>query len=159
HGVALCYTEISCHSKVMARNISSHDAELIEEYCHNLAHAMNRSEHTIRPYRSDLTGLPSDLQAARSLENDQNSIFRQITLADLRNWLAQLTHHGMSRTTLARKTTSVRQFMAWLVRHGIREDNPAARLVAPKTASHLPDTLSQAQMRQALEDLQAKVSP
>ncbi|MGO1961400.1 MAG: tyrosine recombinase XerC [Yaniella sp.] len=143
----------------MASNISSHDAELIEEYCHHLAHEMNRSEHTIRSYRSDLTGLASDLQSAPSRENDQNSIFRQITLADLRNWLAQLTHHGMSRTTLARKTTSVRQFMAWLVRHGIREDNPAARLVAPKKASHLPDTLSQAQMRQALEDLQAKVSP
>ncbi|MDN6358457.1 tyrosine-type recombinase/integrase, partial [Yaniella sp.] len=30
---------------------------------------------------------------------------------------------------------------------------------APKKASHLPDPLSQAQMRQALEDLQAKVSP
>lgn len=142
----------------MARNISSQDAELIEEYCHHLSHEMNRSVHTIRSYRSDLTGLVSDLQAAFSSESYETSIFRQITLDDLRNWLAQLTRHGMSRTTLARKSTSVRQFMAWLVRQGIRDDDPAARLVASKKASHLPDTLSQAQIRQALEDLQAKAS-
>lgn len=142
----------------MASNISSQDAELIEEYCHYLAHEKNRSEHTIRSYRSDLTGLASDLQSASSREKDQSSIFRHITLDDLRNWLAQLTRHGISRTTLARKTTSVRQFMAWLVRQGTREDDPAARLVASKKASHLPDTLSQAQIRQALEDLQAKAS-
>src|SRR5690625_4524377 len=142
----------------MASNISTQDAELIEEYCHHLAHEMNRSEHTIRSYRSDLTGLASDLQSAPSQANEHNSIFRKLILDDLRNWLAQLTRHGMSRTTLARKSTSVRQFMAWLVRQGIREDDPAARLVAPKKASHLPDTLSQGQMRQALEGLQAQVS-
>src|SRR5699024_4275332 len=100
----------------MASNISTQDAELIEEYCHHLAHEMNRSEHTIRSYRSDLTGLASDLQSAPSQANEQNSIFRQLTLDDLRNWLVQLTRHGMSRTTLARKSTSMRQFMSRLFR-------------------------------------------
>ncbi|WP_022871649.1 tyrosine recombinase XerC [Yaniella halotolerans] len=139
-----------------ASSTSSQDAELIEEYCYHLAHELNRSEHTIRSYRSDLTGLASDLQSVPAQETD--SIFRQLTLDDLRQWLGQLTRHGMSRTTLARKSTSVRQFMAWLVRQGIREDDPAARLVASKKASHLPDTLSQAQMRQALEGLEVRVS-
>lgn len=141
----------------MVDNISSQDAELIEEYCHHLAHEMNRSDHTIRSYRSDVTGLASDLGSGASAEQNHQSVFRSVTLEQLRDWLAQLTRHGISRTTLARKTTSVRQFMTWLVRQGIREDNPAARLVTSKTSTHLPDTLSQEQMREALQALQEKI--
>lgn len=141
----------------MASNISSQDAALIDEYCHHLEHEMKRSNHTIRSYRSDLIGLASDMQSVSASELDQLSVFRELGLEDLRTWLGQLTRHGMSRTTLARKSTSVRQFMAWLVRQGIRGDDPAARLVASKKSSHLPDTLSQAQIRQALDSLQSKV--
>lgn len=142
----------------MVSNISSQDAELIEEYCHHLAHEMNRSEHTIRSYRSDLMGLASDIQSGTTPENNLMPVFRSVTLEDLRNWLAQLTRHGISRTTLARKSAAVRQFMAWLVRQGIRTDDPAARLVTSKKASHLPDTLTQAQIRQAFDNLQAKAT-
>lgn len=142
----------------MVDNISSQDAELIEEYCHHLAHEMNRSDHTIRSYRSDVTGLASDLGSGASAEQNHQSVFRSVTLEQLREWLAQLTRHGISRTTLARKTTSVRQFMAWLVRQGIREENPAARLVTSKTSTHLPDTLSQDQIREALQGLQEKIT-
>ena len=142
----------SCHSKDMAADISPQDFELIEEYCHYLQYEMNRSAHTIRSYRSDLTGLASDLQ--KSPEADElPAVFRDATLDDFRAWLAQLTQHGMSRTTMARKTTAVRQFMGWLMRQGIREDNPAARLMTSKQTSHLPDTLSQRQVRQALDAL------
>ena len=140
----------------MSANISSQDAELIDEYCHHLEHEMNRSRHTIRSYRSDLIGLASDLQTTTPDYETLSPVFSAVTLEQLRNWLAQLTRHGMSRVTLARKITSVRQFMSWLVRQGIREDNPAARLLASKTASHLPDTLSQAQIREVLEYLQAR---
>ena len=140
----------------MSENISSQDAELIEEYCHHLEHEMNRSAHTIRSYRSDLIGLASDLQTVTPDHETLSPVFGVVTLEQLRNWLAQLTRHGMSRVTLARKITSVRQFMSWLVRQGIREDNPAARLLASKTASHLPDTLSQAQIREVLDRLEAR---
>jgi integrase/recombinase XerC len=47
--------------------------------------------------------------------------------------------------------------MGWLVRQGIREDNPAARLVTSKQTSHLPDTLSQKQVRQALDTMHAAI--
>src|SRR5699024_4469405 len=92
-------------------------------------------------------------------ENDQpEPVFRVIALPDLREWLAHLTRKGLSRTTVARKTTAVRQFMSWLVRQGIREDNPAARLVTSKQSTHLPDTLSQNQVREALDALESKVA-
>lgn len=135
----------------MSNRTSSQDIALVDEYCHYLRHEMNRSEHTIRSYRSDLIGLASDLQSTGSEETD--SVFRDVTLKVLRNWLAALTRHGLSRTTIARKTTAVRQFMGWLVRQGIRDDNPAARLMTSAQSSHLPETLSQVQMRQALDEL------
>lgn len=137
----------------MPANISSQDLVLIDEYCHYLQYELNRSEHTIRSYRSDLTGLASDLQKSASGQDELLPVFRDATLEDFRAWLAQLTEHGMSRTTMARKTTAIRQFMSWLVRQGIRQDNPATRLITPKQTSHLPDTLSQRQVRQALDAL------
>ena len=136
----------------MPADISPQDLELIEEYCHYLQYEMNRSAHTIRSYRSDLTGLASDLQKSPGAD-ELPPVFRDATLEDFRAWLAQLTQHGLSRTTMARKTTALRQFMGWLVRQGIREDNPAARLITSKQTSHLPDTLSQRQVRQALDAL------
>lgn len=135
----------------MGNALAAQDDVLIDEYCDYLAHELNRAAHTIKSYRSDLVGLASDLGSSEG-----HGVFRTVALEDLRSWLAQLTQHGMSRTTLARKTTSVRQFMAWLVRQGIREDNPAARLVMSKQASKLPETLTQQQISQALQTLQAQ---
>ncbi len=145
----------------MKSHVSAQDAVLIDEYCHYLEHQMNRAAHTIKSYRSDLIGLASDLsQNAEGVveQNETLEVFRQVTLEDLRAWLAQLTQYGMNRTTMARKITTVRQFMSWLVRQNIREDNPAARLVASKQSSRLPDTLSQSQIRQALDELHAKAN-
>lgn len=142
----------------MVSNISAQDAALIEDYCHHLKHQMNRADHTIRSYRADLLGLASDMTSAQPADGTSNMIFRSVTLEDLRTWLAQLTRHGISRTTLARKTTAVRQFMSWVIGQGVRADNPAARLLAPKKASHLPDTLSQSQMRDALDHMQTKAT-
>lgn len=140
----------------MVSNISPQDAALIDEYCHYLEHQMNRAHHTIRSYRADLQGLASDMAPTPLTDETPVTIFRSMTLEDLRGWLAQLSRHGIGRTTMARKTTAVRQFMSWLVRQGVRQDNPAARLVAPKRQSHLPDTLSQSQMRDALDSLHAE---
>lgn len=139
----------------MSEDISSQDRALIEEYCHYLEHEMNRSQHTIRSYRSDLMGLASDLQDNTDDKLDDTSVFRRATLEDFRSWLGKLSHFGLSRSTLGRKTTAVRQFMSWLVRQGIREENPAARLVTSKQASHLPDTLSESQIRKILDGLYA----
>ena len=138
----------------MESRLSAQDAALIDEYCHYLEHQLNRAAHTIKSYRSDLTGLASDLMS----ESESVEVFRYITLEDLRSWLARLTRHGLSRPTIARKTTAIRQFMSWLVQQDLREDNPAARLVASKQSSRLPSTLTQSQIRQALDALQARAT-
>ena len=150
----LCSGAVSCQSKNMESHLSSQDAALIDEYCHYLEHQMNRAAHTIKSYRSDLIGLVTDLIAE---QDEPIEVFRRVTLDDLRMWLAHLNRSGMSRTTIARKTTAIRQFMSWLVRQDMRDDNPAARLVASKQTSRLPGTLTQSQIRQILDALQARV--
>src|SRR5699024_733020 len=139
----------------MVSNISPQDVALIDEYCHYLEHQMNRAHHTIRSYRADLQGLASDMAPTPLTDGTPVTIFRSMTLEDLRGGLAQLSRHGIGRTTVARTTTAVRQFMSWQVRRGVRQETPAARLVAGKTPSPLPATLSPPQMSEALESLQA----
>src|SRR5690625_2953726 len=120
----------------MVRNISPQDAALIDEYCHYLEHQMNRAHHTIRSYRTDLQGLASDMAPTPLSDETPVTIVRSMTVEALRGWLTQRSLHGIGRTTMARNTTAFRQFRCWLVRQGVQQDNPAARLVATKRQSH-----------------------
>lgn len=141
----------------MEQTHSMTDATLVEKYCQYLTHELNRSEHTVRSYRSDLLGMLSDLQTSTGDPTTDQNILISVSLQELRSWLGSLSRHGMSRSTMARKVASVRQCMAWLVRQEFRTDNPAARLSAPKLTQSLPDTLSQEQIRQGLDALSEKI--
>src|SRR5690606_34093073 len=58
----------------------------------------------------------------------------------LRRWLAELTR--LEPSSLARKISCVRTFFRYLLREGVRTDDPAARLSLPKLGRSLPKFLS-----------------
>jgi integrase/recombinase XerC len=64
-----------------------------------------------------------------------------VTLRDLRAWLAFQTQSGSARATLARRAAAARTFMGWATRTGRIPLDPSLRLVAPKRGGHLPDVL------------------
>ena len=59
----------------------------------------------------------------------------------VRAWLASL-HRRRSPATMGRKLASVRCFFRWLVREGVRGDDPTAGLPMPKLEKRLPRPLS-----------------
>ena len=59
----------------------------------------------------------------------------------VRAWLASL-HRRRSPATMGRKLASVRCFFRWLVREGVRADDPTAGLPMPKLEKRLPRPLS-----------------
>jgi len=124
------------------------DQPVVAGYERHLRSERGRSPHTVRGYLADLRDLADRLTDAGVHSWDE------VTLADLRSWLAVLDAAGASRATLARRSAAARGFFGWAQRTGAITGNPATRLAAPKRVKTLPDVLRQDQAG-ALMDLAA----
>jgi integrase/recombinase XerC len=103
---------------------------LLDEFVAHLRHQRRLSEHTVRGYTSDLLQLSAHSHGLANLR-----------LASLRTWLADLHAAGLARSTLNRKTASVRAFTGWAHKRGHLNEDPAVRLRSAPRGNHLPDVL------------------
>ncbi len=126
----------------MDRVVGERHAE-IEAFLDLLSGARGRSANTVRAYRNDLTQLFNSMPDITSVQ--------QLTLVDLRAWLADLHRTGCARATIARKAAAARAFMSWALQRGIIEVDPALRLASPSVPKTLPVILTQAQTSALLD--------
>ncbi len=108
--------------------------ELFQSWLGHLRYEKNASEHTLRSYANDLA------QFAGFLES------RDWGLVDLdgvrvRAFLAELAGRRLQKTTVARKTSTLRSFFKYLLREGIVDRNPMALVRNPKRPQRLPHFL------------------
>lgn len=103
-----------------------------------------RSEHTVRAYVADVSALE------RFLHDHAGVCLAEATLTDLRSWLGVIAAGGAARTTIARRSASVRAFYRWAVHTGRLESDPSTRLSAPAKHRPLPAVLAQEQAREVL---------
>jgi integrase/recombinase XerC len=126
-------------------------ARLLVAFADHLRLERGLSPHTVRAYRGDLTNLFMHL--VRVGEGEP----ADVTLADLRTWLANQHASGADRATLQRRAAGVRTFFAWAARTGRLPDDPAQALRSPKVDRRLPPTLEADQARKALDGLAARM--
>src|SRR5690625_4070638 len=104
--------------------------EAIYDFAEHQRLVLGRSEATIKGYTSDLLAL------AKTIDS-----FSSFNLPRLRNWLAAAVAEGKARSTLARRTASVKAFSTWAVKQGYLRTDEAAKLSSPKVPKHLPKVL------------------
>ncbi len=131
----------STPSRSSARRIEPATADLtpdveqaLTSFVDHLRLERGRSPHTVRAYRTDLTGLLAGLETLGGLD-----------LARLRGWLAEAHAAGAARSTLARRAAAARTFTAWAHRRGLLSHDPGARLTSPRPHSALPTVLDREQ--------------
>lgn len=109
----------------------SGDSALIALFLDMLAGERGAAQHTLSAYRTDL------LQASEVL----NAGLATTDAAGL----ARLAAHWapLAEASAARKTSAVRQFLAFLHREGLRTDDPGRDFQRPRTPRALPRTLAQ----------------
>lgn len=117
----------------------------LDSFMRYLSAERGYSEHTIKAYSSDLRELSS------FAERRNVSEVTGITLDFLRDWLYESAQAGLSKTTLARRTASVRSFTNWLRRQGEVETDAGARLKSPKADQSLPRVITQPQLQDVFE--------
>lgn len=119
----------------------------VDEFGATLARLGTRSRHTVRAYVGDVRSLLAFVVAAAEVPEDEADVrggsgnvprLDELTLADLRAWLAEQVRRGAARTTIARRTAAVRAFTAWAVKAGRMPVDVGARLAAPRPHRTLP---------------------
>lgn len=116
-----------------------------DAYVSHLALERDLSPHTVRAYRGDL----ADLVAHARRRGHTGPA--ELDLGTLRSWLAQQRARGRSRTTLARRATSIRVFTGWLAHTGRTAADPGALLTSPRRQRSLPSVLRAEQVRAVLD--------
>ncbi len=117
----------------------------LDDFLQFLGLNRNRSAHTVRAYRSDLTQFLAHAAAlaAVPLSALDPSV---LSRSALRSFVAELHRRGRSRATAARKLAAVRTFLRYLRREGIVDGDPGLLVAAPRQAVRMPAHLTEDEM-------------
>lgn len=124
----------------------------VDAFLSHARHGRGLSEQTVRAYANDLEQLVA-FAGERGVES-----VGDLGLELLRDWLWDADHRGLARSTIARRSSSVRAFTRWASESGVLAVDPGARLRAPKGASHLPRVVSADQVRTILDGLAGRAA-
>ncbi len=118
--------------------------EDIEAFVAYLVAEVGVSPHTVSAYRRDLEQYGEHLA-------QQGRGFLRATEDDITAYLGELRHRGLSRSTVQRKLSSLRQLHKFLVREGLTDQDPTRNLATPQPAQRLPKVLTVKQCLALLE--------
>lgn len=122
----------------------------IEAFGEHLRLERGRSPHTVRAYLADVRSLLDHV-----LAHNPDADLGDIDLHELRSWLAAQQATGAARTTMSRRTSSVRTFTAWLAHTGRIGTDPGIRLAAAKAHRTLPTVLRSNQAAEIMRATEA----
>ncbi len=110
--------------------------------------ASGLSENTLRAYENDLRELQAYLA-------QQNLDAQELSVDVIRDWLFSASEAGAQKSTIARKTATVRSFGKFLFETGQLEVDPAAKLRSPKLSRNLPKTATAGFLDELLAELKS----
>jgi tyrosine recombinase XerC len=120
------------------------EKQYINEFKTYLSIEKNFSEHTLCAYCSDIVSF--------SLWLDETSCV-DVNFDKLREYLHFIQRFDYKKTTIARKTASIRTFYKFLFREKYIDSNPALSLSAPKRPKPLPKFLTPDEVEQILNNV------
>ncbi len=145
-----------------------HLQRAVDEFLVYLSAERAYSPHTVKAYRTDCFSLLEyadevGLGAAKSpggssgAAGPEANSLESLSLEFLRDWLWKGSQQGLSKMTLARRSSSVRSFTSWLKRQGLTPTDVGTRLKSPKTDTSLPRVVTEPQMREIFASLERRV--
>lgn len=105
-----------------------------------LAAERGAARNTLTAYAADLGDLAGCCDGAIASASAET----------LQSYLRGLSDSGLAARTTARRLSSMRQFFRFLVREGVRSDDPTLLLDAPRLSAPLPRYLSEAEVETLL---------
>lgn len=107
----------------------------------------NQSPNTVKAYKSDIADFLDYLASHGGISTENFS------LDSIRDWLWKQSEAGAGKTTLARKSSSIRAFSSYLLDQKVLETDPTLRLRSPKLDRSLPKVATENSLEQVFETL------
>lgn len=120
----------------------------IDAFLEMLSAERGLAKNSLLAYQTDLADFAGFLTA-------RNEGPERIGIDGLRLYVQGLADAGLKPATAARRLSALRQFFRFLLQDGIRRDDPAALLDAPKRARPLPKLLSEDEVDHLLQAARA----
>lgn len=129
---------------VLRSALPSATAEIVADYERHLSVERGLSQHTVRAYLGDAVSLLARFHGidAAGERVSEDADLTGLDIGEIRSWLSAQHAAGISRSTLSRRTASVRTFTAWAHRAGHLDTDPGVRVLAPRPRRTLPAVLS-----------------
>jgi integrase/recombinase XerD len=110
--------------------------ELIDKFLDAIWMERGLSANTLGAYRADLMTLSRGLAK-------KNIDIEDAAKADLLEFIAQRVEGGAKPRSTARQLSSFRRFFRYIMREGMRDDDPTAEIAMPRIGRSLPKTLTE----------------
>lgn len=130
------------------------ETHLVDRFLDYIRYERRLAKNTLRGYSRDLADLVEflELDGAAEFGHATPLDWREVTLLDLRRFLAQLHDGGSSRATVARKLAAMRSFFKYCVRVGSLDSSPAQTIQTPKQEKKLPRFLHEDEVLRLLDE-------
>lgn len=99
------------------------------------------SPHTLKAYQTDLSQFFLFLQKTYELDD-----VRTIGHTHIRSWMVDLLGKGVGTRSINRKLSCLKTYFKFLRKRKEIENNPMARVIAPKVGKRLPQVIGEKQM-------------
>ncbi len=120
------------------------DRAVIEGFADALWMERGLSRNTLAAYQSDLSAF------ARWVGCERGRGLLGAERSDLLDYLALLAQQGRKPRSAARLLSCLRQFYQYLLRRGLIQEDPSARVESPKLGRPLPKSLSESEVEALL---------
>jgi integrase/recombinase XerC len=121
----------------------------IEDWRNWLQHEKRCSVHTLDGYGRDLSVFLAFLTEHLGFHPGLNDL-RKLKTSDFRSYLAKRTTDGLSRTSMARALSTLRNFFKFLERAGLVHNAAIGGIRTPKIPKAIPKALSEEEALEAL---------
>lgn len=118
----------------------------ITAFINYLSYEKHFSSHTIKGYHTDLLSFENFLNT--QFEINQSTL---VSHQHIRSWLVNLINDGIEARSVARKLSALRSFFKFLMKEGIVQQNPVAKVTAPKSVKKLPAFVEENQMNKLFD--------
>jgi integrase/recombinase XerC len=132
--------------------VSDNFQEILKAFTRHLTSERDLSSHTVRAYIGDLESLLAHLETLNVSE------ISHMELNHLRSWLANQQIKGGARSSLSRRTTTIRLFTKWAVKNKYLAKDVGSTLVTPKGHRTLPDVLEIEDAKIAMDSMATRAS-
>ena len=118
---------------------------MLDSFIQYIEHEKRYSTHTLKAYKTDILCLTAYLHSQYDCSIESS------TLPMLRSWVMYLSEKNNSEKTINRKISSIRSYLAFLLRRNIITSDPSKNLIIPKVNKKLPQFIQEKELNSLLD--------